>query len=53
MIRYTYFRFFLCEIKDEKSGKHHVLYTPSFRISFSNSIIEKKKKVIMFPFPFS
>ena len=52
MIRYTYFRFFLCK-KMKKMEKHHVLYIPSFRFSFSDSIIENKIRVIKFPLPFS
>ena len=48
MIRCTYFRLFICTMKNEKnnkkkSEKHHVSYIPSFRFSFSGSIIEKEK----------
>ena len=41
-------------MKKEKAEKRHVLlFLPSFRFSFSDSMIENKKKVIKFPFPFS
>ena len=54
MIRYAYFSFVLSKMKNEKKKrkKNHVLYIPSFRFSFSGSIIENRKKVIKFPFFF-
>ena len=53
MIRYTYFRFFFCKMKKEKTEKHIVLYISSFRFSFSESTIENRKSLISLPFPFS
>ena len=53
MIRYTHFRFFYCKMKTGYTENNHVLYTPSFRFSFSDSIMENKNRVIKFPFPFS
>ena len=38
MIRYPYFRFFNVQDKNMKTEKHHVLYIPSFRFLFSDSI---------------
>ena len=53
MIRYSYFRFFFCKLKTGKPEKHHVFYIPSFRFSFSDSIMENGNGVIKIPFPFS